>query len=42
MPEPPDWLADEVTRTAIRLVLEIDQCDEEELCVKVEHCALQE
>ncbi|KAG2159205.1 uncharacterized protein EDB93DRAFT_1237430 [Suillus bovinus] len=40
--EPPDWLADEVTRAAIRLVLEIDQCDEEELRVKVERCALQE
>jgi hypothetical protein len=42
MPEPPDWLADEVTHAAIRLVLEIDRCNEEELRVKVEHCALQE
>ncbi|KAG1876144.1 hypothetical protein C8R48DRAFT_745646 [Suillus tomentosus] len=42
VPEPPDWLADEVTRAAIRLVLEIDRCNEEELRVKVERCALQE
>ncbi|KAG1852299.1 hypothetical protein DFJ58DRAFT_716617 [Suillus subalutaceus] len=40
--EPPDWLADEVTRAAIRLLLEIDRCNEEESHVKVEHCALQE
>ncbi|KAG1745669.1 hypothetical protein EDB19DRAFT_1894353 [Suillus lakei] len=42
VPEPPDWLADEVTRAAIRLLLEIDRCNEEESCVKVERCALQE
>jgi hypothetical protein len=42
MPESPDWLADEDTRAAIRLLLEIDQCNEEESCVKVECCALQE
>ncbi|KAG1895948.1 uncharacterized protein F5891DRAFT_1130428 [Suillus fuscotomentosus] len=42
VPEPPDWLADEVTCAAIRLVLEIDQCNKEELHVKVECCALQE
>ncbi|KAG1859391.1 hypothetical protein C8R48DRAFT_748596 [Suillus tomentosus] len=40
--EPPDWLADEATRAAIKLVLEIDRCNEEESRVKVEHCALQE
>ncbi|KAG1725034.1 hypothetical protein EDB19DRAFT_1897831 [Suillus lakei] len=40
--EPPDWLADEVTRAAIRLLLEIDRCNEEESHVKVERCALQE
>jgi hypothetical protein len=42
VPEPPDWLADEVTRAAIRLLLEIDRCNEEESRVKVERCALQE
>ncbi|KAG2079395.1 uncharacterized protein F5147DRAFT_661900 [Suillus discolor] len=42
MPEPPDWLADEVTRAAIKLVLEIDRCNKEESHVKVERCALQE
>ncbi|KAG2353733.1 hypothetical protein BDR07DRAFT_1308432, partial [Suillus spraguei] len=41
MPEPPDWLADEVTRAVIRLLLEIDQYNEEESHVKVECCALQ-
>ncbi|KAG1809553.1 hypothetical protein EV424DRAFT_1473854 [Suillus variegatus] len=40
--EPPDWLADEDTRAAIRLLLEIDRCNKEESHVKVEHCALQE
>ncbi|KAG1765260.1 hypothetical protein EV702DRAFT_950456, partial [Suillus placidus] len=42
VPEPPDWLADEVTCAVIRLVLEIDQCNEENLHMKVECCALQE
>ncbi|KAG1846464.1 hypothetical protein F4604DRAFT_1884172 [Suillus subluteus] len=42
VPEPPDWLADEDTRAAIRLLLEIDRCNEEESRVKVERCALQE
>ncbi|KAG2079604.1 uncharacterized protein F5147DRAFT_749512 [Suillus discolor] len=42
VPDPPDWLADEVTRAAIKLLLEIDQCNEEESRVKVERCALQE
>lgn len=27
VPEPPDWLADEDTRAAIRLLLEIDRCN---------------
>jgi hypothetical protein len=40
--DPPDWLADEVTRAAIKLLLEIDRCNEEESRVKVERCALQE
>ncbi|KAG1863192.1 hypothetical protein DFJ58DRAFT_656519, partial [Suillus subalutaceus] len=26
--EPPDWLADEVTRAVIKLLLEIDRCNE--------------
>ncbi|KAG1853118.1 hypothetical protein F4604DRAFT_1883423 [Suillus subluteus] len=42
VPEPPDWLADEDTCAAIRLLLEIDRCNEEESRVKVERCALQE
>ncbi|KAG1851483.1 hypothetical protein DFJ58DRAFT_886434 [Suillus subalutaceus] len=40
--EPPDWLADEATRAAIKLVLEIDRCNEEESRVKVECYTLQE
>ncbi|KAG2031954.1 hypothetical protein BDR03DRAFT_874969, partial [Suillus americanus] len=40
--EPLNWLADEVTHAAIRLLLEIDRCNEEESRVKVERCALQE
>ncbi|KAG2092939.1 uncharacterized protein F5147DRAFT_585710, partial [Suillus discolor] len=42
VPEPPDWLADEVTRAVIKLVLKIDRCNKEESCVKVERCTLQE
>ncbi|KAG2075019.1 hypothetical protein BDR04DRAFT_1150355 [Suillus decipiens] len=39
--EPSDWLADEATHAAIKLVLEIDWCNKEESRVKVERCALQ-
>ncbi|KAG1781378.1 hypothetical protein EV702DRAFT_1248386 [Suillus placidus] len=41
-PNPISPTADEDTRAAIRLLLEIDRCNKEESRVKVERCALQE
>ncbi|KAJ7713201.1 hypothetical protein DFH07DRAFT_974803 [Mycena maculata] len=39
--EPPLWLSDEKVRSGIKTMLELDRCDEEDLCLKKERCALQ-
>ncbi|KAJ7774176.1 hypothetical protein DFH07DRAFT_865935 [Mycena maculata] len=39
--EPPLWLSDEKVRSGIKAMLELDRCDEEDLCSKKERCALQ-
>ncbi|KAF8834234.1 hypothetical protein BDN67DRAFT_992712 [Paxillus ammoniavirescens] len=40
--EPPAWLADDKVRMGIRDLLEKDQCIEEEMRLRREHCNLQE
>ncbi|KAJ7507645.1 hypothetical protein B0H11DRAFT_2218486 [Mycena galericulata] len=39
--EPPLWLSDEKVRSGIKAMLELDRCDEEDVSLKKERCALQ-
>ncbi|KAJ7113865.1 hypothetical protein C8R44DRAFT_740749 [Mycena epipterygia] len=39
--EPPLWLSDEKVRSGIKAMLELDRCDEEDIILKKERCALQ-
>lgn len=39
---PPGWLADDAIRAGIKAMLELDRCEEEELRLKRERCAMQE
>jgi hypothetical protein len=39
--EPPLWLSDEKVRSGIRAMLELDRCDEEDIILMKERCALQ-
>jgi hypothetical protein len=41
-PDPPLWLADEHVREGIRMMLEVDRCNEEEKRLLRERSALQE
>ena len=38
----PGWLGDENVRTGIRNLLELDRCQEEEVRLRMERCAMQE
>ena len=38
---PPPWLCDEKVRSGIKAMLELDRCDEEDIRLKKERCALQ-
>lgn len=39
--QPPLWLCDEQVRSGIKAMLELDRCDEEDVSLKKERCALQ-